>query len=282
MTSECSVVHLDVHLEVLVQVVGLQETDNGLCIHIILVLAGLHGFRLDEECTLESLSASIVASHGQHSCHVLLLTLLVGVQQTHVAFTSTPEYIVGTTQLDGSVNSVLDLNDSASYYVEVGVGRSTISIALVTEYVCGTPEQLDVGELLHLLLSVVSDSLHASLILLNGVTLFYEVNIVEAEVLDTQFIHDLEASIHLILSALNSVTCLVPLIRTGLTTELVCRSATQCVPPSHCELQPILHLLSHHDLLRLVVVESHYILTVLSFERNLTGKRKILFCHKFK
>ena len=212
MTSQCGVVHLDVHLEVLIQAMCLQETDNGLSVNIILVLRRLHGLRLNKECALESLAACIVASHAKHHGHVLLLSLLVGVQQAHVTLTTTPEHIVGTTELNGSIDRILNLNDSTSYDVEVRVGRSTVGITLVTKDISGTPKQFDVGELLHLLLSIVGDGLHALFILSDGGSLLNEVYIVEAEVLNTQLIHDLEASVHLILGPLNRAFSLVPLV----------------------------------------------------------------------
>ncbi len=64
--GQSGMVHLDIHLEVLVQIVGLKEADYGLGIHVILMLAGLHGLRLDQECAGESIGACIVACHGQH------------------------------------------------------------------------------------------------------------------------------------------------------------------------------------------------------------------------
>ena len=54
-TCESGVVHLDVHLEVLVQSVCAEESHNGLGVHVILVLCRLHRLRLDEERAVESL-----------------------------------------------------------------------------------------------------------------------------------------------------------------------------------------------------------------------------------
>ena len=272
MTSESSVVHLDINLEVLIKTMSFQETNNGFRIHIILVLRRLHWFWFNQERTLESLCTSIVASHSQHRSHVFFLTLLVGVQQAHITFTTAPEYIVGTTKFDSSINSVLDLNDSTSYNIEIRIGRSTISITLVAKYVSCTPKQLDVGELFHLLLSIVGNFLHTTLVLLDGLTFFNEVNIMEAEIFDTQFIHDFETSIHLILGALYGAFSLIPFIRTSLSTELVCTCSSECVPPCHGKLQPIFHLFAHHFALRLIIVERHYILAFFSFERNFSSK----------
>ena len=133
--SKRSVVHFDVHLEVLVEVVSLQESDNSLSVNIILMLRWFHWFRLNEECSLETLSTSIIASHGEHSSHVLFLAFLVSVEEAHVAFTSTPEHIVLSTELDTCIDSVLDLHDSTRHHVEVRVSGSTIHITSVTEHI---------------------------------------------------------------------------------------------------------------------------------------------------
>ena len=277
MTGKGGVVHFDVHLEVLVQAVSFEESDNRLGIDIILVLAGLHGFRFDEERSFEALGTCIVACHGEHGCHVFLLALLVGIEQTHIAFASTPENVVLSTEFNGGIDGVLDLHDSTGNNVEVGIGRGSVHVTLVAEDIGCSPEILDVGILLHLLQRIVGDSFHASFVFSDGSPLFNEVNIVEAEVLDAQLVHDFEACIHLVLGALNGIVGLVPFVAAGLSAKGVTRSLSQRVPPCHSELQPVFHLLAHYHALRLIVVERHYILTVLSFERNLTGKRKIFF-----
>ena len=134
-TSQCSVVYFDVYLEVLVEVVSTQEADNGFGVNVILVLRWLHWLRLDQEGALEAFCTCIVASHSQHGSHMLFLALLIGVQEAHVTFATAPEYIVLSTQLDAGIDSVLNLHDSAGHYVEVRVGRSTVHVALVAEYV---------------------------------------------------------------------------------------------------------------------------------------------------
>ena len=50
---------------------------------------------------------------------MLFFTLLICVKKAHITFTSTPEYIVCTAQLDSCVDSVLYLYDSTSNNVEI-------------------------------------------------------------------------------------------------------------------------------------------------------------------
>ena len=139
-TSQRSVVNLDVHLEVLVKPVGAQEPDNRLGVNVILVLCGLHGFRLDEEGAGESLAAGIVACGSQHGCQVVFLALHLGVEQAHVALAASPEHIVGAAQLYRCVDGVLYLHCCTGHNVKVGVGGSTVHIALVAEHIGRSPE----------------------------------------------------------------------------------------------------------------------------------------------
>ena len=78
---QSSVVHFDVHLEIFVQIVSLQEADNGFGVYIILVFCRFHRFRFNQEGTFEAAGTCIVAGDGQHLCEVLFLTLLVCIQQ---------------------------------------------------------------------------------------------------------------------------------------------------------------------------------------------------------
>ena len=280
-SGQSGVVHLDVHLEVLVQAVSAQEADNGLCVNIVLVLGGLHGLRFYEEGALEAFCSGIVAGSAQHGGQVFLLTLLVGIQQGHVAFATAPEDIACAAQLDGGVDGVLYLHNCAGYYVEVGIRGGAVHVALVAEDVGRAPEQLDVGELLHLLEGIVGNDLHALFVFLDGGTLLDEVHVVEAEVVNAQLVHQLEACIHLVLGPLDGALGLFPLIGAGLTAELVAAGLSQCMPPGHSELQPVLHFLSHHNALGLVVVEGHHVLTLFALKGDFSDKREILFFHNF-
>ena len=150
-TGKSGMVNFDIHLEVLVKAVSAKEADDSFGIHIILMLAWFHWLRFDKECAVEALGTRVVASHAKHSCHVLFFTLLVGVKKAHITFTTAPENIVFSTESYAGIDCVLDLNYSASYYIEIGVGRSSIHISLVAKYVSSRPKQLD-ASLLHLLL----------------------------------------------------------------------------------------------------------------------------------
>ena len=61
-----------------------------------------------------------------------------------------------------------------------------------------------------LLLRVLYDSLHVGLVLLGSGGLVDKVYIMEAVVLETDLLHDLEACVHLVLGPLESGSALVP------------------------------------------------------------------------
>ena len=228
------VVHLDVHLEVLVQAVCPEEADDGFCIDVVLVLCGLHRLRLDEESALEAFAAGIVAGHRQHRCHVFLFTLHVGVQQAHVALAAAPEDVVRAAQLDGCIDGILDLDDGASHYVEVGIRACAVHVALIAKDVGCAPQQLD-ASLCLLLLQVGNDLLQVLLVRLHVGCLCNEVDIMEAIILDAQLLHDLEAGIRFVLCGLDGVLGFVP--REGLRArpKLVAAFGTKSVPPAHGE-----------------------------------------------
>ncbi len=272
------VIHLDVDLEVLVKSVGAEETDNGLGVHIVLMLGRLHRLRLDEERAFETAGASIVTGSLEHLCEMVFLSLHLSVEKTHVALAASPEDVIRSSKLDSRINGVLDLHSSTGDNIEVRIGGGTVHIPSVTKHIGGSPKKLDVGTL-HLLKSIVGDGLHAGFIFINSRSLVNKIHIVEAEVLDAQLVHDLEASVHLVLCPLDRIRSLVPLVVSGLATELVTARLTECVPPSHGEFEPILHLLSEDYSLRVIIMKRQRVLAFHTLERNLTDLREIFFCH---
>ena len=213
---------------------------------------------------------------------MLFLTLLISVEKAHVTFATAPEHVVGTTEFDSCVDCVLDLNGSASHYVKVRVGSGTVHIAAVAKHICSTPKILDAG-LSHLLLQVSNDFLHIVLILLNRSAFAHEVNIVEAEILDAHFLHELKAGVSLLLCDLHCVSAFVPGELLCSAAELVAAFCAKCVPPSHSELQPIFHFLAENHLLSVIVTICERILALFAFKLDFSYPGKILFsCHNCK
>ena len=159
-TCQCSMVDLNVNLKVFVKTICTEETNNCLCINVILMFCWLHWLRLNKESSCKAFRASIVACCCKHLGKMVFLTLHLCVKQAHVTFATTPEHVILTTEFDSSVDSILYLNTCTCYNVKVWICSSTVHITLVSKHICSTPQQLDVCTF-HLLQSIVGDSLHA-------------------------------------------------------------------------------------------------------------------------
>ena len=277
MTGQRSMIHFDIHFEVLIQIMSFQEADDGFGVYIILMFGGFHRFGLDQECTGEAFAAGIVAGKGQHPCKVFLFTFLVRVQQRHIAFTSTPKYIVHSTKFDGCVDGVLDLNGSTCHYVEIRIGCGTVHVACMAEYVGSTPQQFDACFRLFLF-GVCHNSFQVGFVFFDAIGFFAKVDVVETIVFDAHFLHELKACIHFVFGGLHFVCTTVPreLLRT--TAKLVATFRTEGMPPCHGKFQPIFHLFSHHHFFSIVIAECHWVHTLFSFELNFSYSGKILFC----
>ncbi len=273
---ESGVVNLDVDLEVVLKAVGLQEADNRLRVHVVLVLARLHRLGLDQERALEALRAGVVARHRQEAGKVLLLALLVGVQQAHVAFAAAPEHVVLAPKGDGGVYRSLNLYGCARQNVEVGVSGCAVHVAGVAEHVGRAPKVLDAGGG-HLLLKIRHDGVHAGLVLLDGRTFVYKVHVVEAEILDAELLHDFETGVGLGLGTFHGVGRCVPRERLRAAAELVGAFGAKGVPPRHREAEPVLHLLAQYHAFRVVVAVGHRVVARRAFILDLAYLRKIFF-----
>ena len=100
----------------------------------------------------------------------------------------------------------------------------------------------------------------------------------ETIVLDAHLLHELKASIHLILGCLYRASCTIPWECLCTATELVCTLCAECVPPSHRELEPLSHCLAEDYLVCVIVTESHRVSALLAFELDLTDTREKFFC----
>ncbi len=153
MPGQRGVIDLDIQFEILIEIMRTKKTDNRFGIHIILMFGRLHGFRLDEEIPLEAFRTGIIARQGQHHGQMFLFTFHVGIQQTHVTFTSAPEHIVLSSKFNGGIQRIFDLRGGISHTLKIGIGGRSVHITFVAENVGRSPQQLDT-RLSHLLLGV--------------------------------------------------------------------------------------------------------------------------------
>ena len=280
MAGERGVVHLDVHLEVFIEAMSFKESYYGFRIDVILVFGGFHGLGLDEESAGETFGAGVVAGHFQHHCQMVLFSLLVGVEQAHVAFAAAPEHVVAAAEGYRGIDGTLDLYGCAGHYVEVGIGGCAVHVAAVAEHVGRAPEVL-YARLGHQSLEVFGDFGHTALVFVDVGRVADEVHVVEAEILDAELLHDFEAGVSLLLGDCHGVLALVPgeLLRSS--AELVAALGAQCVPPCHGEFQPFLHGLAQHYALSVIVTIRHRIVRFRAFELDLPDVGEIFLCCHF-
>ena len=273
---EGGVVDLNIDFEILVETMRFEETDDGLSVHIVLMFGRLARFGFDEERTFESFGTRVVTRHTEHSSHVLFLAALVGVEQAHVALATTPKDIVLCAQFDTGVHRVLDLDDGTRYYIEIGVRAGAVHITGVAEHVRRGPQQFDAG-LVHFLFEVIGDGSEVGFVLFYRFALGDEIHVMETEIRDAEFLHDLESRIGFVFGDLQSVCPFIPreLLRSA--SELVAAFRTEGVPPSHSETHPLFHCFTGYDALSVIVVKRHRVLGLRAFKLDLTDLREILF-----
>ena len=209
---------------------------------------------------------------------MLLFALHIGIQQRHISLAAAPEDVILAAQLDRGVDSVLDLQHGAGRRIEVGIGRRTVHVAGMPENIGRAPKQLDSGFGL-LPLGIGDDLLEIRLIFPGSRGFVHQIDIVEAVILDTYFLHELETGVHLGFGPLEGIRRLVPRKRFRAAAELVAAFGTERMPPCHRELEPVLHLLALHDPLGIVVAECHRIPRLLALELDFSYRRKITLCY---
>ncbi len=104
----------------------------------------------------------------------------------------------------------------------------------------------------------------------------------EAIILYAHLLHELESGIHLVLSGLHRAGCGIP--REGLcsSSELVGTFRTESMPPRHGEFEPLAHFLAEHNLVSVIITESHRIAAFPALKTDLADFREKFFvCHNF-
>ena len=260
---------------------GFQKADDGFRIHIILMLCRFHRLRFNKESSCKPVCTAIIAGDSQHLSQMFFFTLLVSIQKRHVTLASAPEHIIRTSQFDCGVDGILYLNGSPRNDIKVGICCGSVHVARVTEYVCSAPQQLDARFSLFLF-QISNNFLQIRFIFFDGISLIAKVHIMEAIIFDSHLLHELESRISLVLCSLHLVGISFPRKALCSHAELVTAFSAQRVPPGHRKFQPVFHLLSHYHSFRIIVTESHRVLTFYTFEFNLSNAGKILFvCHCF-
>ena len=196
------------------------------------MLHRLHRLGFDEEVSLETFCPGVVAGLCEHGSQMGLFPFHVSVQERHVAFASAPEDIVFSSEFYSGIDGVLDLEHGSGCSREVRVCSRTVHVSWMAEYVGCPPQKLDAGLCLFLF-GVSHYVLHVFLVLFRSLAFLYEVDIVEAIVFETYFLHDFETGIHLCLGPFQSRSAFIPREFLRSCPELVRAVSPQSMPPCH-------------------------------------------------
>ena len=240
------------------------------------MLHRLFRFRLDVEIALEPDAAPVVAAHAEELRHVVLLKRHIRVEQRLIALASAPKNVATRAELHRELNALFRLCRRKAEDVRRVAAARAVHEARVAEHVGGRPEAPDTGAF-GLFEEVVGQLVEAAVRLVDvGGILRDDIRVVEAVILDAEFLHELNARIHL---------CLCMRHRAGLCAERLVRRAraehiyahgTEIVPPCHCERKVLLHRLAEDHALRIIVFERQTIFTVSALVFDLRDIREKL------
>src|SRR5690606_2007906 len=140
MSSQGCMVYFNIQFKIIHQIKLTQESSHSSCIVVVLMLCRFCWFWLNEEHSFEALLSRIIFCSMQETSEMLLLSFHICVQQTHIAFTTSPENIILTTQRDGCIQRIFYLSCSVCKYMEIRVCRSTVHIAWVRKQISCSPQ----------------------------------------------------------------------------------------------------------------------------------------------
>ncbi len=254
MRGERSVVGLDIHLEVAFKAVFAQKRQNRRRIEIILMLRGLFGLGFDQELSGKADLLCVIDRHFQEPRKVIQLQPHIGVEQGFVPFASAPEDIVLAAELHGNLDGFFDLRGGIGKHRCVGRGCRAVDELRVSEAVGGAPEAFD-ARARHLLLDYGDHLVENAVGLQKRVPARGKVRVVKAEETNLHLFHELKRRVHAFLGAYHVIFRFVPWSEDGHAAKRIHAAVGERVPPGHRKAQMLLHGLSGHDFVRVVILE---------------------------
>ena len=143
-TGKRRVIGLDIQLEILVESVLSQKAYCRCGIEIILMRHGLLRLGLDIEISLKSDASAIFHSHAHKRSYVFLLKLNIGVQQSFVALSSTPEYIASAAELNGNIERFFYLRSGKTINIDIVGAAGAVHKPRIAEHICRSPKAPDI------------------------------------------------------------------------------------------------------------------------------------------
>mmetsp|Transcript_3387 Transcript_3387/g.12681 ORF Transcript_3387/g.12681 Transcript_3387/m.12681 type:complete len:212 (+) Transcript_3387:668-1303(+) len=183
----------------------MQEPNDGLSIVVVLVRHRLAWLGLDAELCVEADLLLVVHSHPEECCHVVHIISNLGVERRHEALTSTPEDVVGGTQLLANIQHFLRLSAAIREGIKFRSCGSAILVPVVREKVLRAPKEFD-ASLLLFPQQFVGHDIQVLLKFLQRVPLRRHVQIVEAVVVHAQLLEELEGDVNALQVGLQRAT----------------------------------------------------------------------------
>lgn len=143
-TGEGRVIGFDVQLEILVESVLSQKAYCRCGIEIILMRHRLLRLGLDIEISLKSDASAVFHSHAHKRSYVFLLKLNIGVQQSFVALSSTPEHIASAAELNGNIERFFYLCRSKAINIDIVGAAGAVHKPRIAEHICRSPKAPDI------------------------------------------------------------------------------------------------------------------------------------------
>ena len=206
---------------------------------------------------------------------MLDFALHVGVQERHIAFTTTPEYVVFATQRNGCVDGIFHLRTGVGQHGKVGVGRGPVHVARVRKHVGRSPQQFHTAGAL-LLLRVVDNGLHALFVAAGRWRFVDQIDIVEAVVRRADLGEEFEGSIHLVAGPHIGIVIIIPRKHPCTGTEGIATGSAERMPVTDCKPELIAQRAAANNLLRIVPLKRQWILRLRPFVADSADAGEIL------
>ena len=196
--------------------------------------------------------------------HMSLLTLHLSIPQVFVTFATTPEYVVFCTQALCNLQRMLQLTCRVCINICKWWCRCTRNKSWVSKQGRSVPQKLDSCSL-HILFNLIHYLIEVCIGFTQGIALWSNIAIMEAEILRAQLSEEFEGVINLSQGFIHWIRILaIPRTMWSTSTEWINQVLIEGVPPCHTETQPILHLLARNNTICIVVTETKTLLNIVS------------------
>ena len=125
------VVSFYIHFEIFVKTVLPQKADSRRRVEVILVLHGFFRFGFDIKISLKAYASAVIHRHTHKARCIFLFEFHVGIEKRFIAFPAAPKHVTAPAELDGNIQSLLDLRGGKAIYVRAVCRARTVHITRI-------------------------------------------------------------------------------------------------------------------------------------------------------